>query len=526
MSDEKLSHPGSRIAVEVRRIGRYTIVRSLGRGGMGEVFKAIDPETNRHVAIKILDPDSAADPEALHRFEREARNAMMLDHPNIARMLAFENDQHGRPYIVMEYIEGEPLDRFARGGVELPFSQLVDFVLQAARGLEYAYRQTIIHRDIKPSNLLVTNDFCLKIIDFGLAKSMWDKSMLTAVGVVVGTPRYISPEQALGRTVDHRSDIYSLGATFYELVTHQCPFDGDTPMQIMLQHVNRQLTPPYLVNPKVPGDISEIICRMMAKDPNERYQDYESLIRDLEAAKIHRLAKERRSASPSSHTELGVAETVILDELDDPRPDSSARQRSTYLQEGIVRFDADELAEAEPPPSRARIYILAIAGFFILGLAVLTALQPSDSTDQRQPSWLARRIQEWLNPPRQKSQSQTVEDIVRDDKQRIETTKRRMEALLYKIVQYKRAHGGEIPTIRQMLAAKEVSEEEVTDGWGHRFLLSSENDGKLVACGRDGVEGTADDFIYYLRGGAPQIPVPLSPSDASIQLQQGESTSR
>lgn len=525
MTDTGNHVPGTKIEAHVRRIGRYTIVRSLGRGGMGEVFKAIDPATNRHVAVKVLDTEGYTDPEALHRFDREARNAMVLDHPNIARILAYERDEHGRPFIVMEYIEGEPLDRFARGGVELPFSQLVDFILQTARGLEYAHRQTIIHRDIKPSNLLVTNDFVVKIIDFGLAKSMWDKSMLTSAGVVVGTPRYIAPEQALGRTVDHRSDIYSLGATFYELVTHQCPFDGDTPMQIMLQHVNRPLTPPYLVNPKVPGDISEIICRMMAKEPNDRYQDYETLIRDLEAAKIHRLAKERRASAGTTPDHAAVAETVLLDELSDVGSVAGAPGQNSYLQEGIIRINASELPEPEPPTPRARIYIFALIGLFIIAIALTSAFIPRETPEGRkEPSWLMQRIQALINPPGQESESKTIEKIIAEDKEKVETTRSRMEALLLKVVEYKRSHNGEIPTVRQLLLRGEADENEVSDAWGNRFIISTENGGKIIAPGRDGTEGTSDDFVMSLSGAAPRIPAPLSQSDAALILEQKRSS--
>jgi serine/threonine-protein kinase len=520
MTDEQAPPPGNRVDASVRRIGRFTIVRSLGRGGMGEVFKAIDPATNRHVAIKVLGNDAATDPEALQRFEREARNALMLDHPNIARMFAFEHDENNRPYIVMEYIEGEPLDRFARGGVELPFSQLVDFILQAARGLEYAYRRSIIHRDIKPSNLLVTNDFVVKIIDFGLAKSLWDNTLLTATGIVVGTPRYIAPEQATGRTVDHRSDIYSLGATFYELVTHQCPFEGDTPMQIMLQHVNQQLTPPYLVNPRVPGDISEIICRMMAKDPNERYQDYDALIRDLETAKIHRMAKERRTGqSSSSHPAL--ARTLQLGDLSGTDAgDLSAAP--DYLHEGIVHIDAAELPEAEPPPSRARIYIFALLGIFILAIAIVSAFAPRAENETRQPSWLAQRIQALVHPPPAQAPHKTPEEIVAEDRQRIDLTRSRMEAMLLKILDYKRAHGGDLPTVSKLVSEGLATENEASDAWGHRLILSTDAGGKLIAPGRDGIEGTTDDFVMYLGGGAALIPPPMSQADAAILAQEGK----
>jgi hypothetical protein len=292
-------------------------------------------------------------------------------------------------------------------------------------------------------------------------------------------------------------------------------------MQIMLQHVNRQLTPPYLVNPKVPGDISEIICRMMAKDPNDRYQDYETLIRDLESAKIHRLAKERRSAATSSEHSVAGAETVILDELSDVGSVASAPGTSTYLHEGIVRIDPKELPDPEPPTSRARSYIWALIGIFILAIAIASAFLPRENAaGRKEPSWLAQRIQVLLNPASQKSESKTIEEIISEDKERIDTTRRRMEGLLYKLLDYKRAHGGELPTVRQLLAKGEAQEEDVTDAWGHRFIVSSEGGGKIISVGRDGIEDTSDDFVMSLMGQPPRIPPPLSQSDAAIFAQQ------
>jgi serine/threonine protein kinase len=492
---------------------------------MGEVLKAIDHVHNRHVAIKVLDTEAYRDPEALRRFEREARSAMVLDHPNIARIYGIEHDQQGRPFIVMEYIEGEPLDRFARGGVHVPFSQLVDFVIQVAKGLQSAYRHSIIHRDIKPSNLLVTNNFVVKIIDFGLAKSLWDQSFLTATGMVVGTPRYIPPEQAMGRTVDHRSDIYSLGATFYELVTHQCPFDGDTPMAIMLKHINAPLVPPYMINPQVPGDISEIICRMMAKDPNERYQDYESLLQDLEAAKLHRLSKEQRTR-PLQGSDDTAAPTVLLDGLSENNVRGSHAPTTGYLSEGIVHIKPNELPEP-PPPSRARIYILSLIALFILTIAVMSALRQTDDAPDRKPWWLALRIREWLEGGR-KSESRSVEDVIREDTERIQQTVQRMEGLAVHALEYKRQHNGHLPTVRELVRTGIVQEADATDGWGHPLVISSEEGGKILAAGRDGIERTSDDFVLPLMGGPRIIPPPLSQSDAAIlaQEQNGHSPSK
>ena len=225
---------------------------------MGEVLKALDTRSGRTVALKLIDAGAAADAETLRRFEREARAAAHLDHPNIAHMFGMEFDDQKHPFIVMEYIEGESLEKILTSPVNPPFSVLCDYVIQAARGLEAAHRKSIIHRDVKPGNLLVDHAGTVKIIDFGLAKSMFDRTALTTTGMVVGTPRYIAPEQALGRAVDHRADIYSLGATFYELATHQSPFEGDSAMSIMMKHVSTPLVPPYMVNPKVPASTLRI----------------------------------------------------------------------------------------------------------------------------------------------------------------------------------------------------------------------------------------------------------------------------
>ena len=288
-----------------RRIGRFIIEYMIGRGGMGEVYKAWDPENNRCVALKILDVKGYEDPDTLKRFQRESQAALVLDHPNIARFYGAEKDEQGHPIIAMDYIDGTGLDVVLDERPDIPFSQLVDYVVQTARGLENAYRRSIIHRDIKPGNLLIDKDGNVKIIDFGLAKSMWDNSALTGSGLVVGTPRYISPEQGMGRNVDHRSDIYSLGATFYELVTRRTPFEGDTPLAIMMKHISSPLVPPYMVNPQVPADISEIIMKMMAKDPNHRYQDYEPLIRDLESAEDSPAGKRATFAGRNQRHEHG-----------------------------------------------------------------------------------------------------------------------------------------------------------------------------------------------------------------------------
>ncbi len=483
-----------------RYIGRFRIECSLGRGGMGEVFKAFDPEKMRMVAVKVLDAQGYDDPDTLKRFEREAQAALALDHSNIARFYGTDRDENGKPVIVMEYISGRGLDALLDQEPDLPFSKRVDFVIQAARGLENAYRRSIIHRDIKPGNLLVDGEDHVKIIDFGLAKSMWDNSNLTGTGLVVGTPRYISPEQGMGRNVDHRSDIYSLGATFYELMTGQTPFDGDTPLSIMMKHINTPLMPPYMLNPKVPADISEIIVKMMAKDPGHRYQDYEPLIRDLESAKIHRLSKERRAPG-----EISAMNTVMLPE--NMTVDEQRAAASSYLTEGLVNVDVRD--DSEPPPSRARLVLLSLAGAAVVVFALLFLLRPTQNGDS-ETSTLGQGIAGLLSKAKTKvGIDPTAKELAAKDRENVDATRSRMDAVVSRILQMP-GSANNAPTVGELRSRNVLTREETQDAWGNDFFITdSTGKATLVAPGRDGLENTADDFRLSLDGSEQQIPEPL-----------------
>lgn len=498
-------------------IGRYRIVRQLGRGGMGEVLQATDPDTGKDVAIKILDAEGYADEDLLRRFEREAQSAMTLDHPNVAKFYGVELDEHGKPIIVMEYIAGTPMDRYLRNATDIPFSRLVDFVIQAARGLENAFRRSIIHRDIKPSNLIVTPEKVVKIIDFGLAKSLWDPTALTGSGIVVGTPRYISPEQGLGRSVDHRSDIYSLGATMYELLTRQSPFDGDTPMAIMMKHINTPLVPPYMINPRIPADLSEIVMRMMAKDPKDRYQDYEPLIRDLESAKIHRLAKERLQV-PGMENVAGSSPTVQVPQDGVPGGAYSGTGRArpaSYLTEGLVNVDFSTPPEA--PASKVRAVLLSIAGLVVIGIAAMAYMQPAPNEPQtRRKGTLGKRLAMVFRAPADdNSSTAAAERMVREDEERIDTTRSRMEATLNAIISQQTAGNSSPASIRRLRQAGVLNTSESVDAWGNDFYVSNSGTGggTLIAAGRDGQENTDDDFRFSLDGTERQIPDPLTIED-------------
>jgi serine/threonine protein kinase len=508
-------------------IRHYEVICTIGRGGMGEVLKALDAKTGRYIAIKVLDAEAYRDEDLLRRFEREAHSALTLDHPNIAKFYGMEMDEEGRPIIIMEFIEGLPMDQWLKLNYDPPFSLIVDFAIQAARGLENAYRRSIIHRDIKPSNLIVTPEQVVKIIDFGLAKSLWDNSALTSTGMVVGTPRYISPEQAASRSVDHRSDIYSLGATLYELLTRQVPFDGDTPLAIIMKHSTSPLVPPYLINPRVPSDINEIVIRMMAKDPKERYQDYEPLIRDLESAKIHRMAKERRMAG---HDGM-LAETQAVDYAAQTMIESNGevsptyRSRpSSYLSQGLVNVSYD-LPEA-PAKSRATVILLTISGLLVVGIDVAGLLAPKQVEGQKQSSWLSQRIAAVLgkNPTTKKSSSPA--DIAKDDAEKVRLTQSRMEALVSRILEQRAAQPNKSPGIRSMRDSGVVTRDETQDAWGNDFYIleTGTSGGNLISKGRDGEEKTSDDFRFSLDGTSRTIPEPLKEEDLIVAEQKAKAS--
>src|SRR5437899_6395567 len=265
------------------RFGPYRVEELIGAGGMGIVYRALDEALQRHVALKTLVPALAADSEFVARFKREAQSAAALNHPNITQIYAI-GQEGTTPYFAMELIRGKSLEAIARERKALAAAEATGYILQAAQGLRHAAQKKLIHRDIKPSNLMLTEEGVVKITDFGLAKAARSETQLTATGEVLGCPGYISPEQAQGSQLDARSDIYSLGATFYHLVTGRLPFEASTPVAMIVKHMSEPLRSPRAVNPAVPYPIASAIQKMMAKRPGERFQDYDALIRELERA--------------------------------------------------------------------------------------------------------------------------------------------------------------------------------------------------------------------------------------------------
>jgi serine/threonine protein kinase len=268
-----------------REILHYKIEQKLGEGGMGVVYLAQDTRLNRPVAIKFLPHTIAGDQENRLRFQIEARAAAALNHPNITQIYAIEetDDSHGERemFIVMEYVDGQELKQIIKSEIPNPKSA-IDYATQIARGLQAAHQKGIVHRDIKSSNIMITTDGLVKIMDFGLAKM--DAGMqVTREGTTMGTAAYISPEQLTGEEVDQRTDIWSCGVVFYEMVTGRLPFRGDYEQAIYYSILNEQPIPIKNINPDIPDDLIRIIEKMLAKDTGKRWQNMHEVTIALES---------------------------------------------------------------------------------------------------------------------------------------------------------------------------------------------------------------------------------------------------
>jgi eukaryotic-like serine/threonine-protein kinase len=254
--------------MEPRRIAGYTLLEQIGYGGMAVVYRARQETLDRTVAIKILSENMAASSEFMERFRREARTSANLRHPNVITVHDFGEDERGVPYLVMEYIEGPTLADLMDAGLD--DERIPNLLDQISAGLDYAHARGVIHRDIKPGNVLMTEEGRAVLADFGLAWLL-EGAQLTLTGGVIGTPEYMSPEQAAGHPFDHRADVYALGIVLYEMLVGERPFVAETPIGVLLHHL--QDTPPSLLvaRPDLPPAVGDVIAKVLVKDPADRY---------------------------------------------------------------------------------------------------------------------------------------------------------------------------------------------------------------------------------------------------------------
>jgi serine/threonine-protein kinase len=267
-------------------LGRYEIVAELGKGAMGVVYRANDPMLNRMVAIKTINTEEAghegmAEYEA--RFYTEAKAAGGLNHPNI--IIIYDIGKSGHlVYMAMEYIQGKELREMLGDGKPISIAQAVDIAAQVAEGLAYAHQHQVVHRDIKPANIMITPEGRAKIADFGIAR-MRSSETRTQTGVILGSPKYIAPEQVVGKRADHRSDIFSLGVILYECITGATPFNGEGLSALMYQITNHDPAPPSSSNSQVPVMLDYIVAKVLTKSPEGRYQSAADFANDLRECK-------------------------------------------------------------------------------------------------------------------------------------------------------------------------------------------------------------------------------------------------
>src|SRR6266542_5635307 len=372
--------------METKKISHYKILEKLGAGGMGQVYLAEDIKLGRKVALKILSQEFTTNRDRLNRFEQEACAASALNHPNILTIHEVGED-HGSHFIATEYIDGKTLRRYMAGS-PLEAREILDIAVQAAGALEEAHAAGIVHRDIKPDNIMIRRNGYVKVLDFGLVKLTEDSDRSTSdeeastrvlvqtdAGVVMGTSHYMSPEQARGKPVDARSDIWSLGVVMYEMVAGRIPFEGETSTDVIVAITQKEAPPLARFAPDVPAELDWIISKALRKDRDERYQTIKELLTDLRRVKqkIEFEAELERSVSPDSITRSTISAPAMVPTVSDRVVPTGEQTGSHAL--SSAEYIVTEIKRHKTAGVIAALFVLAVgaAVFFYFNRAqVLT----------------------------------------------------------------------------------------------------------------------------------------------------------
>ncbi len=340
------------------RLGHFRILAQIGGGGMGDVYRGYDESLDRPVAIKVLPPQLARDAEFVRRFHAEATAAASVAHPNVVPIY-FIGEEAGHHFFAMQYVDGESLAARLKRQGPLAVDEALELVGQCLAGLQAAHAKGLIHRDVKPANILIErNSGRAMLVDFGLVRRLGEDSRMTATGVVMGTVDYIAPEQARGRNVDARTDIYALGVLWYQLISGRLPFVADSPTAMIFQHAYEAPFPLEKAAPGVPPAVAQIIARMMAKEPEERYSDCGAVLADVAA---YRQGQPLASpaAAPARVTPAGVAVQLPPQQSVERPPQQTVEVPAQQRREDLgpsARYSAElpELPELPPESGVAR----------------------------------------------------------------------------------------------------------------------------------------------------------------------------
>jgi serine/threonine-protein kinase len=343
------------------RLGKWVIFKELGRGGMGTVFLAQEEIGGRQAALKVLAPDLAQEAGFLHRFQREIDSLRILSHPGIVSF--FEAGlENGHYYYAMEYVEGSNLEEIWLEQGKLPWAEVLDIARQVCSALRHVHDHGIIHRDIKPPNLLRANDGKIKLTDFGIAK-VFASAHLTATGGVVGTAEFLSPEQAAGKPVTKRSDLYSLGIVLYALLTGRTPFAAASTVEMLHKHLYGQFDRPQKIVPDLPYEIDELVCNLLDKDPAQRPADCQVLGKAIERLQ-RRLERKNEQTQAGNPREGTVAENRAEGDFGGPGP--------ATLMSQLVRQELESQMHGGLSGKLNRFWILAPMLALIIGILVWT----------------------------------------------------------------------------------------------------------------------------------------------------------
>lgn len=305
------------------QLGAYKVVRLLGRGGMGAVYEGFDESLRRLVALKVLAPEHSKDTSYVQRFITEAQAVARINHTNVVQIF-FAGADGDVNFFAMEFVEGQSLEEVVEKEGPLAPLRSIGYLMQTVRGLHAAFQQGIIHRDIKPANLMLSDDDVIKVTDFGLAKAFAEVNGMTQTGAVVGTPFFLSPEQGQGLKVDLRTDIYSLGASLYYLLTGEVPFMADNAVGVILKHVNE----PVPAIHRAPPSLTRLLEKMMAKDREDRQADYGQLLSDLVILERGGTLRNKALVQARKEAKAG-GDDAVLDSLDKVFQSGKTKEETT-----------------------------------------------------------------------------------------------------------------------------------------------------------------------------------------------------